>query len=287
MFGVLGAFKIGVRRGLKRSKGPFQRAVRLRETQAARPLAFLRVLALAPVLALTFAPPSLGADEPPAVRLLLPPLAPAPADGRYMADDQLRFRIDLQDDQIRLRFIDSDEIFYLTSEPAPLGGRVLKYDTGEVALQVAGWGGLTLYTENDRGGVPAERADDEADGFEPVAVTAKDLKGFALKLAQDLAVAHDFGIGFAADWTELAQSDGVRALAVDAMRNAAYALGNLAQGPERDAIEDRFHLVRVIAAAEPGAKIEDGVLVISYTPEGGPSARPSSRAIARVLAETF
>ncbi len=130
--------------------------------------------------------------------------------GAIMADDQLRFMIDVEDDQIRLRFIDSDEIFYLTSEPAPLGGRVLKYDTGEVALQVAGWGGLTLYTENDRGGVPAERADDESDGFEPAPVAAKDVKGFALKLAQDLAVAHDFGIGFAADWDELAQGDGVR-----------------------------------------------------------------------------
>jgi hypothetical protein len=164
---------------------------------------------------------------------------------------------------------------------------VLKYDTGEVALQVAGWGGLTLYTENDRGGVPAERADVETDGFEPAPVAAKDLKGFALKLAQDLAVAHDFGVGFAADWEELAQGEGVRALAVDAMRNAAYALGRLASGPEREAIADRFHVVRVTAASEPGAKVEDGVLVISYTPEGGPSARPSSRAIARVLAETF
>ena len=38
-----------------------------------------------------------------------------------MADDQLRFMIDVEDDQIRLRFIDNDEVFYLTSEPAPLG----------------------------------------------------------------------------------------------------------------------------------------------------------------------
>jgi hypothetical protein len=247
----------------------------------------LRVLALAPVLALTVPLPSLGVEQAPAVRLLLPPLAPAPVNGRYMADDQLRFMIDLKDDQIRLRFIDNDEVFYLTSEPAPLGGRVLKYDTGEVALQVAGWGGLTLYTENDPGGIPAERADDEADNFEPKQVAAKDVKGFALKLAQDLAVAHDFGVGFAADWEELAQGDGVRALAVDAMRNAAYALGTLASSPERDAISNRFHMVRVTPAAEPGARMDDGVLIVSYAPEGGPSARPSSRAIGRVLAEAF
>jgi hypothetical protein len=239
-------------------------------------------------LALSVAVPSLGAEEPPAVKLLLPPLAPAPADGRYLADDQVRFMIDVEDDHIRLRFTDSDEIFYLTSEPAPLGGRVLKYDTGEVALQVAGWGGLTLYTEDERGGLPAERADDAASPakFEPAPVAAKDVRAFALKLAQDLAT-HDLGVGFAADWDELAQGDGVRALAVDSIRNAAYALGRLASGPERDAIADKFHVVRVTAGPEPGAKMQDGVLVVSYTPEGGPSARPSSRAISRVLAEAF
>jgi hypothetical protein len=250
-------------------------------------VAFLRILVLAPLLALTFAPPSLGAEEPPTVRLLLPPLAPAPANGRYLADDQLRFMIDVQNDQIRLRFLDSDEVFYLTSEPAPVGGRVLKYDTGEVALQVAQWGGLTLYTEDERGGVPAEHADDEIDNFQPPAVAAKDVRAFALRLAQGLEQTHDFGVGFAADWDELAQGEGTRGLAVDAMRNAAYALDRLAETPERKAIAERFHLVRVTAAAEPGVRMQDGVLVISYTPEGGPSARPSSRAITRVLAEAF
>jgi Domain of unknown function (DUF4908) len=242
---------------------------------------------VAPLLASALPLPSSGAEDSPSVRLLLPPLAPAPANGRYMADDQLRFMIDLQNDQIRLRFLDSDEVFYLTSEPAPLGGRVLKYDTGEVALQVAGWGGLTLYTEDDSGGVPAERADDQSDDFHPAPVAGKDVRGFALRLAQDLEQTHDFGVGFAADWAEIEQGDGVRALAVDAMRNATYALSRLGAGPQREAIAERFHLVRVTAAAEPSVKMQDGVLVVSYTPEGGPSARPSSRAISRVLADAF
>jgi hypothetical protein len=267
-------------------KGRFQERS-LRKREAARPLAFLYVLGLALLPALIFTLPSLGAEGPPAVRLLLPPLAPAPASGRYLTDDQIRFMIDVAGDQIRLRFIDDDEIFYLTSEPAPLGGRVLKYDTGEVALQVAGWGGLTLYTERDRGGIPAERADDDTDDFEPAPVAAKDVKAFALKLAQGLAVAQGFGVGFAADWTEMEQGEGARALAVDAMRNAAYALERMPPGPHREAVAEHFHVVRVTAAAEPEAKIEDGVLVITYTPEGGPSARPSSRAIGRVLTSAF
>ena len=82
----------------------------MRKIWAARPVAFLRISGVGAGMALTFALPSLGAEEPPAVRLLLPPLAPAPADGRYLADDQLRFMIDVENDQIRLRFLDSDAI---------------------------------------------------------------------------------------------------------------------------------------------------------------------------------
>src|SRR5688500_4132935 len=103
--------------------------------RAAKPFAFLRVLALLPVLAQSFPLSASAADSAPAIRLLLPPPATAPSDGRYLIDDQVRFMIAVDDDQIKLRFIGSDEIFYLTSEPAPLGGRVLKYDTGEVVLQ--------------------------------------------------------------------------------------------------------------------------------------------------------
>jgi hypothetical protein len=261
----------------------------LRQIKAAWPRTLSRILPLAPVLVLMVAAfPSLGAEQPaPALRLLLPPLASAPADGHYVIDDQVRFVIDVDGEQIRLRFIDSDEIFYLKSEPAPLGGRVLKYDTGEVALQVAGWGGVTLYTDADRGGIPSERADEDAEGFEPAPVAARDVRGYALRLAQELAVSHDFGIGFAADWDVISKVDGVRQLAIDAIRNAAYALARLAAAPERNALADRFHLIRVMAAPEPGARMEDGVLVVTYTPEAGPSARPSSRAIARVLAGAF
>jgi hypothetical protein len=268
-------------------KGHF-RERSLRQIKAARPRTISRVLPLAPVLALILAFPTLGAAQPaPSVRLLLPPLAPAPADGRYVIDDQVRFMIDVEDDHIRLRFVDNDEIFYLKSEPAPLGGRVLKYDTGEVALQVAGWGGLTLYTDADRGGIPAERSDEDADGFEPPAVAARDVRGFALGLAQGLAVTHDFGIGFAADWDAMAQDDVVRALAVDSMRNAAYALARLGASPDHGTIAEKFHLIRVASGPEPGSRMQDGALVVSYTPEAGPSARPSSRAIARVLAGAF
>jgi len=254
----------------------------LRQYKAARPFAFLRMLGLAVTLAAPLATPAFTAEEAPP-RLLLPPVAPMPADGRYLAADRLRFMIDHDEDQIRLRFIGSDEVFYLSSEPAPLGGRVLKYDSGDVALQVAGWGGVTLYTAEEKEGIPAERADD-ADDFDPKPVAAKDLKAFAAKLAQSIVADLDFAVGFAADWDRLAlaSAEKARALAVDSMRNAAYAVALVAKSPKRG-IADKFHLVRVVEAAQPGLKLQEGTLTVAYAPQLGPQGRPSSLAIARVL----
>ncbi len=257
----------------------------MQERPAARPFPFLRVLWL--VLALAAPLPTLGAEDSP--RLPLPAAAPLPAEGRYLAEDRLRFMVVHNDDQIRLRFIGNDEVFYLTSEPAPLGGRVLKYDTGEVVLQVAGWGGVTLYTADEKSGVPAELADDDTDDFDPKPVAAKDLKSFAAKLAQGLVTNGDFAVGFTANWDDLMGADGqdARPLAVDSMRNAAYALSQIAKGPKRAAVAQRFHLVRVVESAQPGLKLQEGTLVISFAPSIGLGSRPSSLAIARVLEMGF
>jgi len=259
----------------------------LRETKAVRPFAILRVVGLAFALAAPLS--AFAAEQAQAPRLLLPPSGPLPADGRYLADDQLKFMVDHEGERTRLRFIGGDEIFYLSSEPASLGGRVLKYDTGEVALQVTGWGGVTLYTADDKSGVPAELADDCVDDIEPKPVAAKDLKAFAARLSQTMDTAFDFAVGFTADWDDLAGADSEkeRALAVDAMRNAARAVALITGGPKRAAIAERFHLVRVVEAAQPGLKLQEGTLTISYAPLLGPSARPSSLAITKALEAAF
>ena len=147
---------------------------------------------------------------------------------------------------------------------------------------IRGWGGITLYTQDARSGVPAERTGDDVD-FDPKPVAAKDLKPLAAKLAQDLTTGYDFAIGFTADWDTLATSDTVRGLAADAMRNAAYAIAQIANTAKRGAIAEGLHIVKVAQAARPGVVVQKGVLTVSYAPQGGPSARPSSLAIARAL----
>jgi len=159
---------------------------------------------------------------------------------------------------------------------------VLKYDTGALALQVTGWGGLTLYTASAKGGLPAEFVDVPM-SVDPPPVAAKDMKAFAFKLAQDLSSGNDFAIGFAADWDRLAQSDTLRALICDAMRNATYALEQIAKSNKRGAVAERLHIVRVLQGAQPGVSVQKGILAVTIAPQEGAGARPSSLAIMRAL----
>jgi hypothetical protein len=230
--------------------------------------------------------PAPAADAQPDLPSPLISTSPVPHDGTYMAGDHVSFVLDHLGDQIRLRFSRSDEVFYLTSEAAPLGARVLKYDTGTAALRVTGWGGVTLYTPDDPAGIPAEYTD-VVRNVDPPPIPAKDVKLFAAGMARDIAAHTDFSVGFAADWDELAQSDTVRELVCDALRNASYALEQAATGPKRNAISDTLHVVQVIEGNKVNATIHRGVLTITIDPKLGPSARPSSLAIAHTLGSVF
>jgi Domain of unknown function (DUF4908) len=243
-------------------------------------------LAVALSLALGENPRVFAQRSPPPTRLLLTPSTPLPRDGTYIANDRLAFAVDHRGAQVRLRFLDNDEVFYLSSETAPLGGRVLKYDTGATALQVTGWGGITLYTVQAKGGLPVEY-DDETPNVDAPPVAGSEVKAFAAKLAQDLSAAEDFAVGFAADWDKLAQSDELRALGCDAMRNVAYALKDVAKTGRRSVISDRVHIIRVIQGTKPGVTMKNGILAVTIAPQLGPSARPSSLAIARALQTGF
>lgn len=226
------------------------------------------------------------ASGTPAARAQVPSpslIAPQiPRDGTYTAGDKTEFMIDHHGDQVRLRFAGNDEVFYLSSEVAPLGARVLKYDNGDPALRVAGWGGVTLYTPQDKNGVPAEY-NDVVHSVDPPPVPAKDVKRFAAGLAHDLNAGGDLIIGFAADWNVLSGSAGVRELVCDAMRNTTYALEQVASGPARNAIADHIHVVHIIEGAHVSALLRGGVLTVMVAPKLGEAGRPSSFAIAHAV----
>jgi uncharacterized protein DUF4908 len=232
-----------------------------------------------------FASAMVGAEAQTDPHLPLAGAAAIPRDGTYLAD-RTGFLLDHMGDQVRLRFADNEEVFYLSTEAAPLGARVFKYDTGAEALRVTGWGGVTLYTPDQPSGIPAEYID-VVHSVDPPPVAAKDVKLFAAGLAKELAARTDFAVGFAADWDELSRSAAARMLACDAMRDATYALEQAANSVKRNVISDELHVVHVIEGKSPSAAVRRGVLTITVDPKTAPSARPSSLAIARVLAAAF
>jgi hypothetical protein len=147
----------------------------LREIRAVR-LLVSSIVALALVSGAGFA----VAAQDNAPSRLIGASQPLPRDGTYVTDDRLTFVVDRRGDSVRLRFDGGNEVFYLSSEAAPMGGRVLKYDTGAVALKVAGWGGVTLYTAAAKSGLPAEYSD-TAQTVDLPAIGEKDVKPFAAK----------------------------------------------------------------------------------------------------------
>src|SRR5271166_5238180 len=97
------------------------------------------------------------------------------APGAYLAGDRVPFTLDTAGSEYLLRFAGSPEVFVLYADRVSLGGRVLKYDSGETALKVSGWGGMTLYTDAVPGGLPAERSGDSTPPA-PASVSISDIQ---------------------------------------------------------------------------------------------------------------
>ena len=224
-------------------------------------------------------------NDVPAWRLEITPTTPAPEDGHYFAGDGIEFWIDHhgEGDNARLRFIGNEEIFYLTSDPSTLGGRVLKYDTGEVALAVSSWGGVTLYTRTAPNGVPVQRMG-EAPNLDPAPITAGEMQSLAQTLARALEERESLAVGFAANWERISRGNRVRALAVDSLRNASNALAELASTAEtKSAYAERIKVIRVVASNSSGVSVVDDTITITLDANGEPWDRPSSRAIVKAI----
>lgn len=242
---------------------------------------------VAVVAALFVAAPNAVAqtNDVPAWRLEITPAVPAPENGHYYAGEGVEFLVDHngEDGNARLRFVGDEEIFYLRSDPSTLGGRVLKYDTGDVALAVSSWGGVTLYTPSAPNGLPAERMSD-APSLDPEPLSAGEVQGFAQSLARTLQERENLSIGFAANWDRITRGNRIRALATDSMRNATYALAELARMAEtKSEYAERIKVIRLIASNETDISVTNDTVTISINANGEPWERPSSRSIIKAI----
>ena len=205
--------------------------------------------------------------------------------GTYSAGDQLKFTLNHYLDRYLLHFIGDTEVYVLSADHGSLGGRVLKYDSGATALVVSGWSAITLYTDTQPSGLPAERTGDAVlPSVVPISFT--DMQRAAADESTHLAYVRGVHLFFIAEWPALAGNAAMRAFAFDAMQNAERGIDRFAKtAPARAALAARVDTVQLLAGGRPLVTLRGKILNITFNPAQGYSGRESSRAIANALGE--
>lgn len=187
----------------------------------------------------------------------------------YVTPDGAGFVFQRDGAQALLRFDGDAEILALAAAPGPRGDELYKTDTGAIMVRVTALGGIIVFRDGDLG-APAS-SDASAAPIEPPAyVPPKLLRAQLATLARRYAAARGRTIRIQAP----AEGGG---LAVDAAELALKAL---------DRAERDIEIVEITIAARPDVELAaGGVLRIMIAPELGYAGRPSSAAIAQVLAQ--
>jgi hypothetical protein len=168
-----------------------------------------------------------------------------------------------------------------------LGGRILKYDSGETALQVAGWGGMTLYTDSAPTGLPTVRTGD-ADALELPTVSMSDMESATQDETQHLAYVRGLRFNISADWQALASNPTARGLAFDTLENAVRGIDRFTyRAGGREALSRRVETLMIEPSDKPTLAVKAKTLVVTFNPDQGFEGRASSRAIARALGKIF
>jgi len=207
--------------------------------------------------------------------------------GAYLAGDNVRFSLVNDGDDFLLRFDNNPEVFVLYAGHASLGGRILKYDSGETVLQVAGWGGMTLYTDTAPTGLPAVRTGD-ATTPAPANVSLSDMQSAAEDESQHLAYMRGLRLSVSADWQALANNAAARGMAFDTMENAVRGLDRFSYSAGgREALSHRVDALMIETSGRPTLSLKTKTLIVTFNPARGYEGRASSRAIARALGAIF
>ena len=204
-------------------------------------------------------------------------------NGTYVAGDSIRFEIEHSGKAFLARFEPDPEIFVLYSDHSSLGGRILRFDSGDTAIRVAGWGALTLYTDQQPNGLPAVRTAD-APPFSTAPVSLQDVQYIAAREADRFAHERHLPLVFVVDWSVLETDAALRATASNALENAARGIDRFFDNNNgRARFARRVSAVTLATGRQPALKIAGKTLVVTFNPELGYSGCASSRTVARAL----
>jgi len=217
---------------------------------------------------------------------VMAPAQAAPEDrvGVYETPDGgQKFIFDRSGNNPKLQFFGSNEVFVLRDDPAPMGDRLYKTDSGRLMLRMTTWGGLTLFTPDNEQGLPASRSGDA----KPLALADRgiaELKGEARALENALSVTLGKPVAVYVDWNAVPDDSSARATLFDSLTNARSALGEIA-GTEGGAqrLAQSLNSIQFRFAEKAGANFEAGALTVDVAPSRGLEGRMSSSAMAVFL----
>lgn len=208
-------------------------------------------------------------------------------DGSYVAGDKIHFQLERAGHDFLLRFDNDPETFVLYADRTSMGGRVLKYDSGETAIRVANWGALTLYTDAQPNGLPAMRSGD-APSLSATPVSVQNVQFQAAQEAARLGHVRHLHIAFVVDWSVLETNSGLCAAANNALENAARGIERYARDSRsRKELTSHVRTVTLATGRKPTLTLQDKTLIVTFNPEQPYSGSASSRAIARALPIVF
>jgi hypothetical protein len=205
--------------------------------------------------------------------------------GAFTAGDNVRFALSRYTDKYLLRFESDPEIYVLYADQGSLGGRTLKFDSGGTAIAISGWGGMTIYTDAQPGGLPTDRTGDAAMPVLRQAPLAALQEG-ARDEGEHLAYSRGIHLSFIADWPALAADAALRALTFDALQNVARGIDRFtANAHARTVLSAKMDTVQMAAGGRPTIALHGRTLVVTFVPGRGFAGRASSHGIARALGQ--
>lgn len=205
--------------------------------------------------------------------------------GTYQAGDT-KFTLDRYQNAFLMRAVGQPEIFVLYANYGSMGARVLQYDSGVMAIQVTGWGGMTIYTDDHPEGVPTARIGDSTPPILP-AVSLGQIQSASEDETAHLSYTRGLKLSIQTDPNALTDN-AVRALAFDTLENAARGIDRFTGSPAaRNAFSQRINSVKILVADKPYIKITDRTLIVTFNPHTGFFGRASSKAISFALGKVF
>ncbi len=207
--------------------------------------------------------------------------------GSYSTSTGVSFALDRYGDKYLMRVNGDPEVYVLYVDRGVMGGQLLKYDSGAMALQIASWGALTLYVDAAPSGLPAERTGDS----NPPAlaqVSLAEMQKAAADERDHLSYARGLSIAFDADWGALGGDANLRALAFDAMQNVGRGIDRFtANTTARMTVAARIGAVHLATGGRPTIALVGRTLMVTFVPSKGYAGRASSHGIARALGTLF